>query len=46
MRFTWIALILIYPTSPGADDAEISKLLKAKGAEVIESKGVATCLGR
>ena len=44
MRFAWIVLLLIYPVVAGADDAEIAKRLKAKGAEVTESKGVVTAL--
>jgi len=39
-----LAFLPFLPGSVGADDAEIGKLFKAKGAEVKESKGVVTAL--
>src|SRR5437899_2446717 len=42
VSFLAFAMLLAFSTSARADDAETSKLLRAKGAEVTETKGVVT----
>jgi hypothetical protein len=39
-----LAVLTLLSGSVGADDAEIGKILKAKGAEITESKGVVTAI--